>query len=136
LAGLYAPQREAGHSYWINRGVLAFRGDSFVNLIHYEDAASLAVSLLAAGKDGQGKIYLGSDGEAVTRQQILDVVFETLGRVEDKPEFKTKEGPLGKKYDNSWTREQLGWKAHVNLLKCVQGIHGANSSALNTNKTY
>lgn len=44
LAGLYHANR-GPHSFFFSKGVIERRGDSILNLIHYEDAASIAVAV-------------------------------------------------------------------------------------------
>jgi nucleoside-diphosphate-sugar epimerase len=43
-------------------------GGYTVNLLHYEDAASLAVAALGAGPASRGRAYIGADGAPVTFQ--------------------------------------------------------------------
>lgn len=50
LAGLYTISR-GPHEYWLRRvarggGVIQGSGDSMINLLHYEDAASAVISLM------------------------------------------------------------------------------------------
>jgi hypothetical protein len=44
LAGLYHAERGA-HNFFFQKGEIARSGDSLLNLIHYEDAASLVVAV-------------------------------------------------------------------------------------------
>lgn len=44
LAGLYHAQRGA-HTYFLRAGRVQRAGDAVVNLVHYEDAARLAVAV-------------------------------------------------------------------------------------------
>ena len=44
LTGLYHANR-GPHSFFFKKGEIGKRGDSVLNLIHYEDAASIAVAV-------------------------------------------------------------------------------------------
>lgn len=71
LAGLYNDMR-GPHTYWLRLAkegkVIETNADGFVNLIHYEDAASIAIAALASGLRNQ--VLLGVDDEIITKQEI------------------------------------------------------------------
>ncbi|PIA61658.1 hypothetical protein AQUCO_00300885v1 [Aquilegia coerulea] len=71
LAGLYKSDRGA-HTYWLEKGIVEARPDHILNLIHYEDAASLAIAILK--KKLQGRIFLGCDNHPLSRQEVMDLV--------------------------------------------------------------
>ncbi|KAK4379983.1 hypothetical protein RND71_001845 [Anisodus tanguticus] len=107
LAGLYKEDRGA-HTYWLHKGTVDARPDHIVNLIHYEDAASLSAIILK--KRLRSRIFLGCDNYPVSRQEVMDFVNKS-GKFEKKFEgFTGTSGPLGKKLNNSKTRAELGWE--------------------------
>ncbi|XP_055818253.1 uncharacterized protein LOC129887253 isoform X2 [Solanum dulcamara] len=107
LAGLYKEDRGA-HTYWLHKGTVDIRSDHILNLIHYEDAASLSVTILK--KRLRSRILLGCDNHPLSRQDLMDLVNKS-GKFEKKFEgFTGTIGPLGKKLNNSKTRAELGWE--------------------------
>lgn len=107
LAGLYKADRGA-HSYWLEKGTIEMRPDHILNLIHYEDAASLAVAILK--KKFRGRIFLGCDNHPLSRQEVMDLVTKS-GKFSKKFEgFTGTSDPLGKRLNNSKTREEVGWE--------------------------
>lgn len=107
LAGLYKADRGA-HVYWLQKGTVDNRPDHILNLIHYEDAASLSVAVLK--KNLRGQIFLGCDNHPLSRQEVMDLVAKS-GKFSKKFEgFTGTSGPLGKRLNNSKTREQIGWE--------------------------
>ncbi|KAH7842092.1 hypothetical protein Vadar_001406 [Vaccinium darrowii] len=96
------------HIYWLEKGTVEFRPDHILNLIHYEDAASLSVAILK--KKLRGKIFLGCDNHPLSRQEIMDLVSRS-GKFSKKFEgFTGTSDPLGKKLNNVKTREEIGWE--------------------------
>ncbi|XP_010517243.1 PREDICTED: uncharacterized protein LOC104792722 [Camelina sativa] len=107
LAGLYTESRGA-HTYWLNKGTIDARPDHILNLIHYEDAASLAVAVMK--KKPGGRIFLGCDNHPLSRQEVMDLMDQS-GKYDQKFKgFTSTSGPLGKKLDNSRTRAEIGWE--------------------------
>lgn len=51
LAGLYTADR-GPHTFWVKSGEVDSNADGMVNMIHYEDAGSVAVEALIKGKPG------------------------------------------------------------------------------------
>ncbi|XP_044499682.1 uncharacterized protein LOC123221070 isoform X2 [Mangifera indica] len=74
LAGLYKADRGA-HFYWLQKGTVEVRPDHILNLIHYEDAASLSVAILK--KKLRGQIFLGCDNHPLSRQEVMDLVSKS-----------------------------------------------------------
>lgn len=127
LAGLYLLDRGA-HNFWLgNTSELAKtevpgRGDSVVNLLHYDDAAASVVAALKrtieegnSGDDSQnGKVFLVSDGNPLTRRQICESSLKNERYADRKiPIFLgSKEGrdPIGKIYDGCYTNVYLKWR--------------------------
>ncbi|KAK9161476.1 hypothetical protein Syun_007817 [Stephania yunnanensis] len=107
LAGLYSLDRGA-HAYWLKKGTVEARPDHVLNLIHYEDAASLAVAILK--KKLQSRVFLGCDNHPLSRQEIMDLV-DRSGKFSEKFErFAGTDDPLGKRLNNSKTRAEIGWE--------------------------
>ncbi|XP_042967066.1 uncharacterized protein LOC122300460 [Carya illinoinensis] len=107
LAGLYKADRGA-HAYWLGKGTVEARPDHILNLIHYEDAASLSVAILK--KKFRGRIFLGCDNHPLSRQEVMDLVTKS-GKFSKKFEgFTGTSDPLGKRLNNSKTREEIGWE--------------------------
>ncbi|KAJ4823073.1 hypothetical protein Tsubulata_009599 [Turnera subulata] len=74
LYWLYKADRGA-HTYWLQKGTVDVRPDHILNLIHYEDAASLAIAILK--KKFRGRIFLGCDNHPVSRQEVMDLVAKS-----------------------------------------------------------
>ncbi|KAF9678040.1 hypothetical protein SADUNF_Sadunf08G0170500 [Salix dunnii] len=96
------------HAYWLEKGTVEFRPDHILNLIHYEDAASLAVAILK--KKLRSRIFLGCDNHPLSRQEVMDLVAKS-GKFSKKfVAFTGTSDPLGKRLNNSKTREEIGWE--------------------------
>ncbi|RID61503.1 hypothetical protein BRARA_E00647 [Brassica rapa] len=107
LAGLYTETRGA-HNYWLNKETVDARPDHILNLIHYEDAASLAVAIMK--RKAGGRIYLGCDNHPLSRKEVMDLMDQS-GKYDKKFKgFTSTSGPLGKKLNNSRTRAEIGWE--------------------------
>ncbi|CAF1700678.1 uncharacterized protein LOC106410635 [Brassica napus] len=107
LAGLYTETRGA-HTYWLSKETVDARPDHILNLIHYEDAASLAVAIMK--KKPGGRIFVGCDNHPLSRQEVMDLMDQS-GKYDKKFKgFTSTSGPLGKKLNNSRTREEIGWE--------------------------
>lgn len=107
LAGLYTFER-GPHAYWAKKGTVDARPDHILNLIHYEDAASLCMTILKKGYHKQ--VFMGCDNHPLSRQELMDIVNES-GKFKDKFEaFTGVDGPLGKKMNCDKTRSKTGWQ--------------------------
>ncbi|XAR57129.1 hypothetical protein NMG60_11025161 [Bertholletia excelsa] len=107
LAGLYKADRGA-HVYWLSKGTVDTRPDHILNLIHYEDAASLSIAILK--KKLRGRCFLGCDNHPLSRQEVMDLVNNS-GKFSKKFEaFTGTSDPLGKKLNNMKTRKEIGWE--------------------------
>ncbi|CAN6824305.1 unnamed protein product [Brassica oleracea] len=96
------------HNYWLNKETVDARPDHILNLIHYEDAASLAVAIMK--KKAGGRIFLGCDNHPLSRQAVMDLMAQS-GKYDKKFKgFTSTSGPLGKKLNNSRTRAEIGWE--------------------------
>ncbi|MBT3217969.1 MAG: hypothetical protein HN348_02680 [Proteobacteria bacterium] len=107
LAGLYDDQR-GPHRVFLRMERSPRRPDGVLNLIHYDDAASLCVGALVAGRSRE--VYMGCDGAPLTRNEIVRQAFEA-GHGKGRPSlnFEGRDGPLGRRCDNGWTRDKLMW---------------------------
>ncbi|KAL0921973.1 hypothetical protein M5K25_005929 [Dendrobium thyrsiflorum] len=113
LSGLYSADRGA-HVYYLKKGVVDVHPDGILNLIHYEDAASLAIAIMK--RKLRGRIFLGCDNNPISRKEIMDCVnrsrkysgkFQGFTGNTDKP---------GKKMNNSKTRAEIGWEPKYSSL--------------------
>ncbi|KAI3962340.1 hypothetical protein MKX01_005342 [Papaver californicum] len=95
------------HNYWLEKGTVDADPDHILNLIHYEDAASLAIAILKMKL--RGRIFLGCDNHPLSRQDIMELVNRS-GKFSKKFEKFTGKGPLGKRLNNSKTRQEIGWE--------------------------
>ncbi|KAL6849925.1 hypothetical protein ACP4OV_020552 [Aristida adscensionis] len=96
------------HIYWSSKGTVDARPDYILNLIHYEDAASLAIAIMK--KRLRGQIFVGCDNEPLSRQEIMDHV-NMSGKFDTK--FHGFTGLMvrwGKRMENSKTRAETGWQ--------------------------
>ncbi|KAG6668178.1 hypothetical protein CIPAW_01G152900 [Carya illinoinensis] len=119
LAGLYKADRGA-HVYWLEKGTVEARPDHILNLIHYEDAASLSVAILK--KNFHGRIFLGCDNHPLSRQEVMDLVAKS-GKFSKKFEgFTGTSDPLGKRLNNLKTREEIGWKPKYSSFSDFLGV--------------
>nr|XP_043627982.1 uncharacterized protein LOC122599520 [Erigeron canadensis] len=117
LAGLYKVDRGM-HLYYLRVGTVEANPDHLVNLIHYEDAASLSVAILK--KKLRGRLFLGCDNHPVSRQEVMDLVAKS-GKFENTfVGFTGTDGVLGKKLNNSRTREEIGWEPkYTSFAHCL-----------------
>ncbi|WZY82056.1 hypothetical protein YC2023_028440 [Brassica napus] len=96
------------HTYWLSKETVDARPDHILNLIHYEDAASLGVAIMK--KKASGRIFVGCDNHPLSRQEVMDLMDQS-GKYDKKFKgFTSTSGPLGKKLNNSRTREEIGWE--------------------------
>lgn len=114
LAGLYHKTRGA-HSFFLKQGEVNRWGGYTINLIHYEDAASLSAAILMGQGNSKEDLYrsavfLGCDGNPVTFTDMMSVIEES-GVLPGKVSFTGQESPSkGKRMNNEKTRKQLGWQ--------------------------
>ncbi|XVF28412.1 hypothetical protein REPUB_Repub15cG0027300 [Reevesia pubescens] len=119
LAGLYKIDRGA-HFYWLQKGTVDACPDHILNLIHYEDAASLSVTILK--KKLRGRIFLGCDNHPLSRQELMDLVDKS-GKFSKKFEaFTGTSDSLGKKLKNTKTRNELGWEPKYTSFAQFLGV--------------
>lgn len=107
LAGLYKLDR-GPHMYYLKKGTVDVCPEHIINLIHYEDAASLCKVILA--KRYRGHVFMGCDGCPLSRQEMMEEVHKS-GKFKEKFKgFTGVVGPLGKRMDNTKTRNEIGWE--------------------------
>ncbi|XWS30544.1 hypothetical protein CRYUN_Cryun24cG0126900 [Craigia yunnanensis] len=109
MAALSCSGEDRGvHCYWLKKGTVDACPDHILNLIHYEDAASLSVTILK--KKLCGRIFLGCDNHPLSRQELMNLVAKS-GKFNKKLEaFTGTSDPLGKKLNNTKTCKELGWE--------------------------
>jgi len=73
LAGLYDTERGA-HNYWLGLTELNAHSQGIINLLHYEDAASVVLAVLNQNKRGQ--VFMAADGFPMTRLQICEAALK------------------------------------------------------------
>lgn len=108
LAGLYGPGRIIGRQAVIDGQVLPGKADSYLNLIHVDDAVELLVNIMAS--DTAAVIELGCDGVPVSRGQYYADLAEHLDC--EAPSFldnETERG-RGRKCDKTITVQRCGWQ--------------------------
>lgn len=119
LAGLYTVDRGM-HLYYLRQGTIEANPDHLVNLIHYEDAASLSVAILK--KKLRSRLFLGCDNHPVSRQEVMDLVAKSGKFDPTFMGFTGNDGVLGKKLDNSKTREEIGWEPKYKSFAHCLGV--------------
>lgn len=115
LAGLYTTFR-GPHTYWLNTGNVSNGPDGLLNLLHYEDAASIIVRMLSLNDEemkalGQQRTFLAAVADMISRRDVLEAALQhpefdgmtmpTFGNIDD--------GKGDRQYDSKWTRETLQW---------------------------
>lgn len=103
LAGLYDADR-GPHRVYGRMATSDRRPDGLINLIHYDDAASLCVAALDA--EVRGRVLIGCDDAPITRVDLVSAL-EFTGAAACR--FTGRDGPLGRRLDNTATRAVLGW---------------------------
>ena len=76
LSGLYHSWR-GPHTFWMNAGESKTNPNAVVNMIHYEDAASLAACILRSdGVEGyyRAREFVGVEDNPVSRKEMMDAV--------------------------------------------------------------
>lgn len=120
LVGLYHSGRGA-HTFFLRAGEVERWGGYTVNLIHYEDAASLSVAILKGDGNEEGfyrsRAFLGTDGAPITFTDMMAAV-ESSGAYSGSTTFTAEEGESkGKLVSNSTTLRTLGWKPHYSSFE-------------------
>lgn len=119
LAGLYTATRGA-HSYWFTQDEVNGNAESIVNLLHYEDAAGVAIAALLRGAldtTKEKQLYLASDDEPLSRSEICNAALSSKMYADAKSPRFTGTGATGKIYDTTETRRRLRWKPQYPSFK-------------------
>lgn len=118
LAGLYGPDRIIGRQGMMDGQPLSGKSESYLNLIHVDDAADLLMNVMAS--ETAAAIELGCDGRPVKRGQYYADLAASL--VCDPPVFLEKgETGDGRKCDNRITVARTGWQpCHVDYRQSFQ----------------
>lgn len=111
LAGLYDENR-GPHIYLQNKLSFNSSENSLINLIHTDDAASLAVCALLKGENKA--VYLGCDGNSMTKGEFSQIV---LGHRASEVQYleseeKSRNGRSGKVCSGEWSQKVLCWKPY------------------------
>lgn len=115
LVGLYHAAR-GPHTFFIRQGIVERYGGYTVNMIHYEDAARLALAVLRGDGSGdgggwRGRVFVGTDNHPLTFSEMVDACLAS-GQFGPGPVTFTGSpesgGGLGKQVKNDVTRAALG----------------------------
>lgn len=106
LVGLYHAARGA-HTYFARVGDVPRWGGATLNLIHYEDAASLAVAALQDGRPGA--LYVGCDGAPLSYEDMMAAWEAATGQGATFSGAPPAGGASGKRMANPATRAELAW---------------------------
>ena len=130
LVGLYHRTR-GPHTFFLKQGEVARWGGYLVNMIHYEDAASICAAVLkgqgAEGQQYRSRVFVGCDDKPVTFEDMMASI-EKSGVLPGHVVFTEKDGGgnLGKKMTNDATRRQLQWSPKYSSIVDFFKEHQAN----------
>ncbi|XP_061993425.1 uncharacterized protein LOC133711298 [Rosa rugosa] len=96
------------HVYWLSKGTVEANPNHVLNLIHYEDTASLSVAILK--KRLRNRILLGCDNHPLSRKEVIDLVNKSGKFTKVFESFTGTTDPLGKRLNNSKTCAEIGWE--------------------------
>lgn len=127
LSGLYHRDRGA-HTYYLkgmrDGGTVEASKQTLLNLIHYDDAASIAIAALWKGRNGE--VYVGTDMNPITREDMMNVTLKSSLYGSDESDASNLSRffcgpnigiPVGKMLDNTWTRNSLDWQPQYTSFK-------------------
>ncbi|CDF37085.1 unnamed protein product [Chondrus crispus] len=130
LAGLYTRDR-GPHVFWLRKRAVPGPVDSFVNMLHYEDAATAVVAVLRMKeekREGRSK-FLACAERSVTRREICEAALKHPKYKETGvPEYGEGEAGEPRLYDGSWTRRVTGWKPKYEAFDDFMEIDAESSS--------
>ncbi|MEW5314259.1 MAG: hypothetical protein WDW38_005770 [Sanguina aurantia] len=113
LVGLYHATR-GGHTAFARMQQVPRFGGSGLNLLHYEDAASLTAAILRGSSSGpfRNRLFLGCDNHPLTYQDMMTAYESSAAFTWPGPcEFTEKTGAgLTRLSNNSATRQELSWE--------------------------
>ncbi len=108
-----------------------------INLLHHDEAASACIAALTAPDDDvRGRVFLISDGNPMTRDDICSSALQraTYSSTCSMPKFVFNEGePVGKIYDGSWSQQFLNWKPSCKSFRHLMSIPLENQKVLPEN---
>jgi nucleoside-diphosphate-sugar epimerase len=130
LAGIYGPGRLLSRIESMRAGTpIAGSGDSWLNLIHVDDAVTAIVKSLEA--DSPSRTYNVVDDHPIERRDYYGLLAKLIGA--PAPTFDTNQpgargsGGLNKRCSNRKLREELGWKPTYSSI--ALGLPAALGSA-------
>jgi nucleoside-diphosphate-sugar epimerase len=121
MAGLYGPGRIPRRDELIALKPLEVDADSYLNLIHVDDAAGIVVAV-----DDQAqppRTYIVSDGHPVVRREYYAEVARLLGvplpqfRAGEKPSPEAARGSTNKRINNARLTTEIGYQLHYPSYK-------------------
>lgn len=77
-------------------------------MLLHQDAASLSIAILK--KKFRKRVFLGCDNHPLSRQDVMDLVNRSGKFTKRFDGFTGTSDPLGKRLNNSKTREEIGWQ--------------------------
>ena len=110
LAGLYGPGRVIGQKSIMNGELIRGSGDSWLNLVHVDDAAELLLKVMTS--DRAADVELGSDGRPLKRYEYYQELANALARPAPVFEESEKSTAGGRRCDNTLTCQRTGWTSH------------------------
>ncbi|KAJ8900843.1 hypothetical protein NDN08_000142 [Rhodosorus marinus] len=119
LSGLYKRRQHWDHQMWIDLAKES-GGDFWVNILDYDDAATLVSLILSRAPKLDSSLFLGSDGRPVLLRSLAQYVGSVQGSLP--LELPPKKEPSGKMYDNRRTRQWLGWEPQFDLVKDIHSF--------------
>ena len=120
LAGLYGPGRIIGKKSIENGELIRGSGDSWLNLVHVEDAAGLLMKVM--GSDSAADVELGSDGRPVKRVEYYRELSNALACPAPVFEEAGTGTTAGRRCDNTPTRQRTGWSVeHCDFREVFPG---------------
>jgi nucleoside-diphosphate-sugar epimerase len=122
LAGLYGPGRHVLD--WIRKGKVKHT-DRYVNLIHIEDVASVCLTALEKGKDGE--VYIVSDGIPRRWSEIFRTAHERWGMILPAP---SEAKDSGKRLSIDKIRRELKYRFRFpDLYQALDDIEGQRNDS-------
>lgn len=115
FAGLYDLDRGA-HKFFLSTGRCSGHRQGLINLIHYDDAASLVVQCLirdqstSGDENGEVRVFLGADCAPLSNEKLCTCTLSHPAYSGlSMPVFDDSATKTSKRYENGFTRATLGW---------------------------
>ena len=110
----YYFRKRGAHNFWLSGSCTESPSgpNGLINLIHYDDAAEAVLLAFTAVNSQKQKMFLLSDGQPLSRQQICEAALKNpLYEGCKAPQFKGREDVMdGKRYSVAKARSELLWK--------------------------